>query len=205
MNCAEEKLGRRGRRTIEIRARLEAAAYELFQKQNIDNTSIEQICEEADVARRTFYLHFANKQELLQDLALSKMVDRMEPIMSDVIAAHTTTRDRLRGLAETIKIGFGTMTPLDRRLMQLAPTVVAGNPEKEELNRAAIRQSFFRLIESGLEMGDVSTEFSPDVLVLMMLGTIHFLGIAWSSSNPDFNMEKDVDELLIIFQRIICK
>ena len=65
MDVVEVPLGRREKRKQEIRTRIEDAAYRLFKDQGVDETSIEQICVEADVARRTFYGHFANKHALL--------------------------------------------------------------------------------------------------------------------------------------------
>ena len=69
MDMIEAPLGRREKRKQEIRARIEDAAYALFKTQGIEETSIEQICVEADVARRTFYGHFPNKHALLGGLA----------------------------------------------------------------------------------------------------------------------------------------
>jgi AcrR family transcriptional regulator len=54
MDTVEAPIGRREKRKQEIRTRIEDAAYALFQRQGIEETSIEQICVEADVARRTF-------------------------------------------------------------------------------------------------------------------------------------------------------
>ena len=65
MEITEAPPGRREKRKQEIRTRIEDAAYRLFRTQGIEDTSIEQICVEADVARRTFYGHFTNKHALL--------------------------------------------------------------------------------------------------------------------------------------------
>ena len=64
MGETQAPLGRREKRKQEIRSRIEEAAYTLFQRQGIDDTSIEEICVQADVARRTFYGHFPNKHAL---------------------------------------------------------------------------------------------------------------------------------------------
>ena len=58
-------VSRREKRKQEIRGRIEDAAYALFKARGVDETSIEQICEAADVARRTFYGYFSNKHALL--------------------------------------------------------------------------------------------------------------------------------------------
>jgi AcrR family transcriptional regulator len=47
------------RRKREVREKILAAAFELFLRQGVAATTIEQICEHADVANRTFFNHFA--------------------------------------------------------------------------------------------------------------------------------------------------
>ena len=78
----EAPLGRREKRKQEIRTRIEEAAYRLFQRQGIEDTSIEQICVEADVARRTFYGHFPNKHALLGGLGISRCTTSPSPCCS---------------------------------------------------------------------------------------------------------------------------
>ena len=65
--------GRREKRKQEIRTRIQDAAYTLFRDQGIRDTSVEQICTAADVARRTFYGYYPDKQALLQELSRSRV------------------------------------------------------------------------------------------------------------------------------------
>ena len=76
MYAAQVPQGRREKRKQEIRARIEEAAYNLFRDQGIEETSIEQICVAADVARRTFYGYFPNKHALLGGLGISRLYDQ---------------------------------------------------------------------------------------------------------------------------------
>ena len=94
MDTTEAPLGRREKRKLEIRARIEEAAYRLFQDQGIEDTSIEQICVEADVARRTFYGHFPNKHTLLGGLGISRLYDQSEPMLRMLLENHRSTRAR---------------------------------------------------------------------------------------------------------------
>ena len=102
MDTAEAPIGRREKRKQEIRARIEDAAYALFQRQGIEDTSIEQICVEADVARRTFYGHYPKKHALLGGLGISKLYSQMGPMLQQLMANHPTTRDRLEELLEQV-------------------------------------------------------------------------------------------------------
>lgn len=47
------------------RARLEAAALELYSERGFDHATVEDIAQRAGVTRRTFFRHFADKREVL--------------------------------------------------------------------------------------------------------------------------------------------
>ena len=95
METVTAPLGRREQRKLEIRTRIEDAAYRLFRQQGIEDTSIEQICVEADVARRTFYGHYANKHALLGGLGISRLYNQSQPMLELLMANHRSTRARL--------------------------------------------------------------------------------------------------------------
>ncbi|MBK8288809.1 MAG: TetR/AcrR family transcriptional regulator [Cellvibrionales bacterium] len=59
---------RRERRAQEVKARMVNAGIELLANRELDAFSIEEICELADVAKKTFYNYFSNKEALFADL-----------------------------------------------------------------------------------------------------------------------------------------
>lgn len=107
---------RRGRKKRATAHRIFKSAIELMQIDGYDGVSIEQICERADVARATFFQHFANKAalmslfsdivrqrieaELLEELSpkeqlyliadhLQGLADELGAIASDMMSAYT--------------------------------------------------------------------------------------------------------------------
>jgi AcrR family transcriptional regulator len=58
---------RRARKKAETRREIYRAAMQLFRERGFDGVTIEAICREADVARRTFFLHFPTKGMLLYE------------------------------------------------------------------------------------------------------------------------------------------
>lgn len=59
--------GRIERKKKETRQKIVKVAMELFQRQGFNNTTMEQIAEEADVARKTLYNHFPVKEAIVDD------------------------------------------------------------------------------------------------------------------------------------------
>ncbi len=87
------------------------AAFELFLSQGVAATTIEEICERADVANRTFFNHFATRQEMVRALAERRLVNlhdvvfdrsdepvpaRLVGVFDDIAAALVKSGDTYR-------------------------------------------------------------------------------------------------------------
>ena len=204
MEIAEAPLGRREKRKQEIRARIEDAAYRLFKQQGVEETSIEQICVEADVARRTFYGHFANKHALLGGLGISRLYNKSEPMLRELMANHPGTRARLEAMIDYIEANFAGYEDIDRQLILMAPSAFINDQEqKREINNSAVT-SFTRLITAGLELGDVKTDFSPDILATMVVGTFEVLTTSWAM-DANYPIFAKLEEARALFEHLICK
>lgn len=204
MEVIETPVGRREKRKQEIRARIEEAGYALFKRQGIENTSIEQICTEADVARRTFYGHFPNKHALLGGLGISRLYAQSEPMLRLLMDNHKTTRERLAAMIDYIEANYASYEDIDRQLILMAPSLFANDREQQrEIGNSALA-SFMQLFIAGQEMGDAHSEFSPEILATMVVGTLNTLTTSWAidSNYPIFDK---LEEARILFERIICK
>jgi AcrR family transcriptional regulator len=204
MTIDEAPLGRREKRKQEIRARIEEAAYSLFKLQGVEETSIEQICVEADVARRTFYGHFANKHALLGGLGVSRIYNQTEPMLRQLMADQSTTRGRLAAMIDYIASNFSTYQDIDLQLILIAPATLAENTEQQREIGNSASASFTQLISAGLELGDVRTEFSPEILAAMVVGTLNMLTTSWAM-NPDYPIFANLEEARGMFEKLICK
>lgn len=204
MDTIAAPMGRREKRKLEIRARIEDAAYKLFRQQGIEETSIEQICVEADVARRTFYGHYTNKHALLGGLGISRLYNQSEPMLKLLMANHHTTRARLEAMIEYIASNFATFSEIDRQLILIAPTIFAENAEQQREIGHSASTSFTRLITAGLEIGDVRQDFSPEILATMVVGTLNMLTTTWAMDS-DYPIFANLREALALFEQLICK
>ena len=93
---------RRTQRRREItRERLIAVAVELFATRGYDQTSMEIIAAEADVARTTVFNHFARKDELLR-AGLAGRRDLVARGRMVAIAAHTDELATMPGTRVTL-------------------------------------------------------------------------------------------------------
>jgi AcrR family transcriptional regulator len=204
MGTLEAPPGRREKRKQEVRSRIEGAAYKLFKDKGIEDTSIEQICVQADVARRTFYGHFPNKHALLGGLGISRLYNQSEPMLRLLMENHQSTRSRLEGMIDYIESNFADYKDIDRQLILIAPSTFADDTEKQREIGNSASASFTRLITAGIELGDVQTDFSPEILAAMVVGTLNMLTTSWAM-NSDYPIFAKLEEARGMFERLICK
>jgi len=204
MTSLEAPVGRREKRKLEIRSRIEDAAYALFKAQGVDDTSIEQICIEADVARRTFYGYFPNKHALLAGLGISRLYSQSEPMLRLLMANHSGTRARLEAMIDYIESNFAGYEDIDRKLILMAPSIFANDAETQrEIGNSAI-SSFTRLLAAGRELGDTHNTFSPEILAAMVVGTLNMLTTSWAM-DKNYPIFDKLEEARFMFETLICK
>ena len=204
MEITEAPPGRREKRKQEIRSRIEDAAYRLFRTQGIEDTSIEQICVEADVARRTFYGHFTNKHALLGGLGISRLYNQSEPMLRQLMSNQQTTRGRLEAMIDYIEANFAGYEDIDRQLILIAPSAFAEDREQQREIGNSSMASFTQLITAGLQLGDVSTKFSPEILASMVVGTLNMLSTNWAMDS-NYPIFAKLEEARTMFEYLICK
>lgn len=89
----------RERKKDATRRALVQAAHRRFHRDGFESTTIEQICADAGVSRRTFFRYFANKEAL----AFPNRAERLErfQVLLDTSAADESPVDTLRRIAQT--------------------------------------------------------------------------------------------------------
>lgn len=203
MNYVETPLDRREKRKLVTRTRIEDAAYELFKAHGIEATSIEMICQQADVARRTFYSHYPNKHTLLGGLGVSRLYNQAAPMMQTLMETHQATLDRLDAMIDFIEARFATYEEIDRQLIISGPAAFSSDPENQKQVSSSAVNSFLYLITAGQEQGDVRTELSAETLSLMMVGTLNALSIRWAIE-PTYPVMERLEEVRTLFKSTLC-
>lgn len=86
--------GRVERKKKETRQKIIKAAMDLIQRQGFDNTTMEQIAEESDVARKTLYNHFPVKEAIVDEYVRSLSREFTQEAFDKLHNLHDT-RSRL--------------------------------------------------------------------------------------------------------------
>src|SRR5580698_9327965 len=88
-------------RSAAARARLLAAASELFYAEGVQSVGIDRVIEHAGVAKATLYSAFGSKEELIRAYLLGRHVER-EARMNRELARFDNPRERLLGVFDVL-------------------------------------------------------------------------------------------------------
>ena len=123
----------------ETKERILQAAFALFRKRGVDATTVEEICEKADVAKGTFFNYFPRKEAVFGYLSETWVADAEEKL-TEILAKGTPAwtkgpgpvhrvRELLRGRPRAIEAYGARMdsAPARSRRRHLSPLGRAGH------------------------------------------------------------------------------
>lgn len=134
--------GRRERKKQRTRDALIDAAFELFQRQGFEATTVEEIADAVDVSSRTFFRYFASKEEVVLTFQeeqvraiLQTLADR--PPEEPVLTALRRAAVSIAQACECGELGFDpSRFQCMMSLMNDSPQVLAGSLEHQQKKQA---------------------------------------------------------------------
>jgi AcrR family transcriptional regulator len=189
---------RRERRKQEIQSFILEAAIELFGSQGYDATTVEQICERADISRQTLYSYYPTKAHLLSALSELSAIKTPEHLIAE---ARTRSDDALEQIClfiDSVAGNMGSSTALERTLRRDMMKYVEKVDES-----AATRWSYTGLlladvIAAGQKARQISRAHKAAFLAEMIAGTMNSIAIRWS-----FDERYPYDEHLLALQNFL--
>src|SRR5260370_28024523 len=109
-------VSRRERKKEETKERIVQAAFALFRKHGVAATTVEEICERADVAKGTFFNYFPRKEAVfgyLSEQWVAEAEEKIGDIFGRGVAAWAKVRDFF--------VQFATFYEEDRELSKHMP------------------------------------------------------------------------------------
>jgi AcrR family transcriptional regulator len=195
-------LTRRERRKIEMRERILEAAVALFDEHGFAATKVAEICEQADIAHKTFFNHFPSKQDLLSEIA-RVAIDRLLGDIEDTRKQPVSTRERLLYFFELIADNSLERGPMAREL--LTEVVHVSHDVGNETEQARkLYAAFGALIRDGLEAGDVRRQHDPDTLTEMVMGAFYVLMFNWANLDGYPIRERAISAAGFLADAITC-
>ena len=164
------KLSDRGTRT---RTRLLEAAESVFAELGYHEASIVKITEAAGVAQGTFYLYFASKKEVFDQLVLD-LNHRVRQAMTEAAARGTSRAEsELLGFAAFFR--FTAEHPALYRIIRQAEFV---SPEMLQIHYERLTQGYVAGLRQAMADGEIE-QGDPEVLAWALMGIGELVGMRW--------------------------
>jgi AcrR family transcriptional regulator len=163
---------RRERKKQETRQRLLGSAWELFQEQGYDHTTVEDITDAADVAKGTFFNYFETKQALLDEVALW----RIDALGQNVLAGGDVPQSaiaRIKLVIAAMAEEFSPERELTRRLFMAR---ISAPIKRESAHR--LGSLIHVMVRQGQEQGEIRDDVDA-ALIARLLMTCFFHSFCW--------------------------
>lgn len=158
-------MNRIDRRKRETTDRILQAAFDLFLVQGVAATTIEEICDRADVANRTFFNHFATRQAMVAALAQRRLTDVHD---LEVIRLDEQVPARIIGMFDDIAAALLKSSDAYRQIIsEMMATAGHGTHRGSGLHNM-----FVEIIEGGIARGEVTTRHDPQTLADIIISAL---------------------------------
>jgi AcrR family transcriptional regulator len=170
-----------------VRERILAAAFDLFLTQGAAATTIEEICDRADVANRTFFNHFATRQDMIRALAELRLV-HLRDVFFD--RGDEAIPARLIGVFDDIGAALSQSGDTYRELIgEMLAT--SGYGIQRGFN---LHDTFVELVKEGVARGEVGTRHDVETLADIIVGALSGGIVNWTVDRT-YSLETNLHNL----------
>jgi AcrR family transcriptional regulator len=183
------RVNRMDRRKQEVRDRILGAAFDLFLDRGVSATTIEEICERADVANRTFFNHFATRHDMMRALAEERLLNLRDVVFD---RANEPIPDRLIGLFDDIAATLGKSSDTYREV--IAEMLAAAG---YGIQRGfALHETFLELVKEGVARGEVGVRHDAQTLADIIAGALTGGIVNWTVDKT-YSIESGFHDLAV--------
>lgn len=190
-------MDRKDRRKLEVRDRILQAAFDQFLSQGVHATKIEDICERADVANRTFFNHFATRQDMIRALAERRLVN-LRDVLFD--RANEPVPDRVIGLFDDIA---ATLTESGDAYREMIGAMLGTSGIGLERG-SALHETFLQLIKGGVARGEVSGRHDPHTLADIAVAALVSGVMNWTTDKT-YSLDTGLHDLAVAVSELLVE
>lgn len=181
-----EKLGvagqpsRRSRKKEQTRRGIFSAAMSLFADRDYDAVTIEDICDQADVAKATFFLHFPNKAALLTEFNERLTANLQERLLNVPGNAENKLRFMVTALVDDWEQNAEIMRKMVREFLD-QPSL----PEAATEANAGLLDLISDIVREGQRAREFRAKVAPELVAAALVASWGSFVSAWSSERND--------------------
>ncbi|MDX1694130.1 MAG: TetR/AcrR family transcriptional regulator [Ketobacteraceae bacterium] len=190
---------RRERRKQEIRNKIIEAAISLFEEKGIEETTLEDICETADISRPTFYSYYPSRQELILALVEKLWLNVAGEITRKAVAKDDSTQSFVGAFLKGTRQEIARYGRLERELIRHSMNQETGDHTQNSTMLKAMTGMFVTVYTEGRKRGDIGNRFPVDFLAEASMGCISSVMMNWAfdENYPVERRLKQTSDLII--------
>jgi AcrR family transcriptional regulator len=178
---------RRERKKQETRQRLLECAWRLFREKGVDEATIEEITEAADVAKSTFFNYFANKEAVVSEIALW----RIEQLGSRVLDAPDVPDGAIARIKLVMQAMADEFSP-ERELTQHIFLSRIGAPVHHKRARKSahrIGSLIYELVVQGQARSEIRDDVDPGLVARLLMTCLFYHFSRWRHEGGEYPEE----------------
>ncbi|MBV1886559.1 MAG: TetR/AcrR family transcriptional regulator [Parvibaculaceae bacterium] len=183
-------ISRRSRKKERTRREIYQAAMALFAERDYDRVTIEDICDNADVAKATFFLHFSNKAALLTVFN----ENLTQTIAEELTHYNGSAADKLRLIIKALATAWQNNATVMRKMVREFVDAVPTLEEGSQAN-AHISELLGDVIAQGQESGEFQNTIPAHRMAAAMVASSSAVTMEWSQEPGIDTRQAHIDML----------
>lgn len=180
--------GRRERKKQLVRNRIWEETIGLIERDGVERTTIDAICENVDIAKKTFYNYYSSKHDLLTDICQTQLLDRTDALIEEALANSEQLYRQLDGIFTVFAERNRSAGKLDRELIDYMVGNLSDNRSEGGGQLTFMNECFLRLYNAG--QNQLKPKLSPAFCAEMTVGMTNAITLNWLH-NPQYDTENN--------------
>jgi AcrR family transcriptional regulator len=204
-NGNDKRSGPRSRKGVETRARLVAAAKQIFERDGFLDARISDIAEKAGLSHGSFYHYFESKEEVFREV-VAEVDERLSAPMTNIILDPSSPLPPFDRIQEAMRIHLEAYRDESRimgvieQVSRFDPEVGASRFERQKVGLEEVAHSIRSLQRRGL----IDERLDPNITAAALGAMTRRFPEAWLVERViDDDFDDVVDQFTFIFARAL--
>ena len=194
--------GRRERKKQAVRDKICEETINLVELHGVEGTTIDAICDCADIAKKTFYNYYPSKHELLLDICQNTLLNRTDELIEMALGRADTLSGQLEQVFIAMQENNNNAGRLERELIAYMVSNLSQNISQGANQLTFMNRCFYRLFDHGKD--ELKPEFQPDFCAEITVGMVNAITLNWLH-NDDYDTQGKYLSLLHFLQQSLLK
>ncbi|WP_245662949.1 TetR/AcrR family transcriptional regulator [Endozoicomonas arenosclerae] len=188
-----QPIGRRERKKQAVREKICQETVELIRLHGIEGTTIEDICERADIAKKTFYNYYPSRHDLLIQICQSDLLLRTRLNVEGALANCKGLEACLKYIFNEMQSNIAQADRVEREMIDYMIINLSNNRTQSANQLNFMNDCFRTLYENNLDdlKPDLDTGFCAEITV----GMINAMMVNWLN-DESYDISSNYDCLL---------